>query len=181
MYLEVNFISVSLKTSVLCTLSNTKESIIISCIPVYISTNIHNLKNLWSAVLLFMHHFLISRTRFLDIKKWILDIKKYFLISRNIFLKSIIRFLDIKKLYQEIIQISWYQKIEFLISRNVFWGAVSLFIKYFLISRIWFLDTKKWNSWYQEFDFLLSRNIDYFLRSRNRILDIKKCWINSAS
>ena len=69
-------------------------------------------------------------------------------------------FLDIKNSiswYQEIIHISWYQKIEFLISRNhfliskidflilrnVFWGALLLLLKYFLISRIWFLDIKK--------------------------------------
>ena len=71
-------------------------------------------------------------------------------------------------------------EIDFLTSRNVFRGAVLLFIKYFLISRIWFLDIKnlfldikkwnlfldikKWNSWYQEIKFLISRN---------RFLDIK--------
>ena len=106
----------------------------------------------WGAVLLFIQHFLISRNWFLDIKKWIpdikkwiLDITKYFLISRNIFLYqefdiliSRIRYLDIKN------SISWYQEFDFLISRNIFWGAVLLFIKYFLISRIWFLDDKKW-------------------------------------
>ena len=50
--------------------------------------------------------------------------------------------------------IIWYQEIEFLISRDIFWGAVLLFMKYFLISR----------------------NIDYFLISGNRILDINK-WL----
>ena len=49
--------------------------------------------------------------------------------------------------------------------RPFVWGAVLLFIRYFLISRVRFLDIKKWISWYQEFDFLISRN---------RILDIKK-------
>ena len=90
-------------------------------------------------------NFLISGNRILDIKNAFLDIKN-----------SI-------SLYQEIVHISWYQKIEFLISRNrffisrnVFWGAVLLFIEYFLISRFWFLDIK--NSF-----------LDWYI-----ILDIKK-------
>ena len=66
------------------------------------------------------------------------------------------------------------QKLHFLISRKIFGAVVSLLIKYFLISRDGILDIKKWNPWYQEFDFLISRNINYFLISRNGILDIKK-------
>ena len=78
--------------------------------------------------------------------------------------------------------------IEFLISRNhsrnVFWCAVLLFIKYFLISRI---------SWYQEFHFLISRNKIRFLDiknsiswmnswyQKNQILDIKKYLMNSKT
>ena len=50
-------------------------------------------------LLISRNHFLISRNRFLDIKKY------YFLISGN-------RYLDIKN------SISWYQEFDFLISRN---------------------------------------------------------------
>ena len=120
-------------------------------------------------------HFLISRIKFFDIKKWILyirnqilDIKKYRINSKTVPQNT---FIDIKKSiswyqkmiswyqecdfwYQEMCIISWYQEIDFLISRN----------------RI--LDIRKCISWYQEM---------YFLISRNRILDIKKCWINSKT
>ena len=58
--------------------------------------------------------------------------------------------------YQKMKLIIWYQEIEFLISRDIFWGAVLLFMKYFLISR----------------------NIDYFLISGNRILDINKWFLD---
>ena len=66
-------------------------------------------------------------------------------------------FLDIKNLisrYQEFI--SWYQEIQFLISRNEM---------HFLISRNWFLDINNSISWYQEIDFLILII---------RFLDIKK-------
>ena len=136
-------------------------------------------------------HFLISRMIFLYIKKWILDIKKYLINSKTAPQNT---FLDFKK------SISWYQGYQefyFLISRNVY---------YFLISRRRILDIQKSNliyqeifiiSWYQEIDFLISKKLNswyqeiYFLISRNRILDIKKyflisrildikkCWINS--
>ena len=133
-------------------------------------------KHVWDAVLLFIQHFLISRIRFLGIKKWILDIKKYFW-------------------YQEVFDIKnsifWYQEFDFLISRNN---------KYFLISRIRFPDIKNSN-WYQENEFLISKNaylniknstswyqeiihISWyqkieFLISRNRFLDIKKCILSN--
>ena len=87
---------------------------------------------LWGAVLLFIQHFLISRNEFLLSKKnsWYQEIfcsiEKYFLISRN-------RFLDIKKWLLDIKNSnSWYQKIEFLISKNAY------------------LDIKKSIYWYQE-------------------------------
>ena len=120
---------------------------------------------LWGAVWLFIQHFLISKIRFRDIKKWILHIKKYFwyqelfLISRIIFLIPRIRFLDIKNSFLDI--------------KNSF-----LDIKKIII----FLDIKKsisWHqemiSWYQDFDFLISGNVYYFVILRTRILDIKKC------
>ena len=100
------------------------------------------------------------RIRFLDIKKSNTWYKKmHILISRKRYLdiKKQYTLLDIKKSnswYQEII--SWYQEFELFISRNVFWGAVLLFIKYFLISKILFLDIK------------------------NSFLDIKK-WLNSKT
>ena len=83
------------------------------------------------------NHFLISRNIILDIKKWnlFLDIKKSeFLISRNIhnFLLSRIVFLDIKNF------ISWYQEIDFLISKNISW-----YQKIFLDIKNSFLDIKK--------------------------------------
>ena len=54
------------------------------------------------------------------------------------------------------------------------WGAVLLFIKYFLISRNRILDIKKSNSWYQEiFTISWYQEIE-FLISRNRFFDIKK-------
>ena len=77
-----------------------------------------------------------------------------FLISRN-------RILDINQEIEFLMSIkksiSWYQKLDFLISRNKF---------HFLISR-------------NKFHFLISRN--GFLISRNQILDIKKYWINSKT
>ena len=89
-----------------------------------------------------MYYFLISRNRILDIKKYLL-------------------FLDIKK------SISWYQEIDFL------------------ISRILFLDIKKTISWYQKIFLDIKKKIlisrIHFLISRNRIVDIKKCWINSKT
>ena len=127
----------------------------------------------WGAVLLFFKYFLISRN-------WFLDIKNSFMMARNIILDikkwNAIRFLGRQNKLNDI-----YQEIDYLISRNVFWGAVLLFIKYFLISRNIIIDIKKWNlfldikksnSWYQEIDFLISRN---------RILDIKKYLINSKT
>ena len=101
--------------------------------------------NLWGAVLLSIQHFLISTIRFLDII--------HFLISRN-------AFLDIKNSiswYQEIIHISWYQKIEFLISRNHFLVSRNRFLdinkcilrRRFTIYSV-FLDIKYLISWYQE-------------------------------
>ena len=85
-----------------------------------------------------------------------------FLISRNDFLISRIWFFW----YQEMCIISWYQVIEFLISRYAFF------------------DIKKSISWYQEI-FIIScyEEIEFFndLISRNRILCIKKCWINSKT
>ena len=65
-------------------------------------------------------------------------------------------FLAIKKwnTWYQVIDFLIYREIEFLISKNIFCAAVLLFIKYFL----------------------MSRNINYFLISRNRILDIKK-WL----
>ena len=102
------------------------------------------------------------------------------------------RILDMKKWN------SWYEEMEFLISRNRFFFNIKkcvLFLDisrnvyYFLIyqeteflisrdaifiSRIRFLDIKNSNFWYQEMEFLISRNIYYFLVSINRILDIKK-------
>ena len=53
--------------------------------------------------------FLISRIHFLISRNIILDIKKY------------------KSWYQEMKFISWYKKINSLISKNIFWGAVLLF------------------------------------------------------
>ena len=101
-------------------------------------------------------HFLISRNTFSDIKKCISSYQEFdFLISRIRFLDT---FLDIKKIEflisrNHFSSISWY--------KNVFWGAVLLFIQYSLISRIWFLDIndlildiKKYNSWYQEMKFI---------------------------
>ena len=86
------------------------------------------------------------------------------------------RFLDIKN------SISSYQEFHFFISRIPF-----LHIKK-TVPQNTFLDIeksiswyKKMISWYQEFDFLISRNVFYLLISRNRILDIKKCWINSKT
>ena len=115
---------------------------------------------------------------FLHTKYILDDIKKHLLISRNIF--------DIRN------SISWYQEIEFLISRNqildiknhISWFLevflVSRNNEYFLVSRIRFLDIKKWidikksNSWYQEFNFLKSRKNEYLLISRNRILSYQE-------
>ena len=60
-----------------------------------------------SEFLISKNDFLISRIRFFDIKKWFFDIKKWFF--------------DIKKSkswYQEMTCISWYQKFDFLISKN---------------------------------------------------------------
>ena len=144
--------------------------------PVYIMTwVIKNIRDVKRNV--FMRRRFTISSAFLDIKNnthnthnQILDIKKYLINSKtapqNTFLdikKS--RFLDIKKWfldiknsifwYQEMCIISWYQEIEFLISRIII------------------LDIKKSISWYQEIEFLISRNIFYFLISRNRILDIK--------
>ena len=114
-------------------------------------------------------HFLISRNRILDIKKYslFLDIKKSNSWYQEIdFLISRILFLDIKN------SISWYQEFYFLISRNRFLDIKKYFLiskKYFLISRIHFLISR--------IHFLISRI--HFLISRNRILEIKKCLINS--
>ena len=87
------------------------------------------------------------------------------------FLISGIRFFDIKKYFFDIKNsISWYQEIEFLVSRN---------ICYFLISRNRIHDTKKSNSWYQEFDFFYIKNsISWYQEMEFLIskifLDIKK-------
>ena len=111
--------------------------------------------------------FLILRYAFFDIKNSFSWYQFEFLISGN-------RILDIKK-YLSFLDItksnSWYQKIEFLISR--------------------ILDIKNSISWYQEIEFLISKTSwyqkyflisrIYFLIPRNRILDIKKCWIDSQT
>ena len=111
--------------------------------------------NLWGAVLLFIQHFLISRYRFLDIKKWIsLYQEMNFSISRNEFLNIKKWILDIKKYF-------WYQEILFYINNSISWYQEIEF----LISRIPFLDIKNFISWYQEFHFLISGI---------RFLDIKK-------
>ena len=105
------------------------------------------------------------------------------------------RILDIKK------SRFWYQEMEFLIftiyvsfnssyldqgktdrltkfiSPFIFMRRLLLFIQHFLISRIIFLDIKKCISWFQEFDFLISRNNTHFLKSNNRIPDIKKSFL----
>ena len=127
------------------------------------------------AVLLFIQHFLISRIRFLDIKKYILRIRftmKYFLIdlSRIWFEIKFIFWsyqeMEFPSWYQEIIScdiknsISWYQRNEFL-DRSI---KISIII--FLDIKKWILDIWKSNSWYQE--------ILPFLDIKNRILDIKK-------
>ena len=131
----------------------------------------------WGAVLLFIKYFLISRIWFLDIKNSFLDIKNLISWYQEFISNS---------WYQEMKFISWYQEIgildikkskksislykethfEFLISKNI-----SLYKKIFL-------DIKN-ISWYQRIHFFISRI--HFLISRNRILDIKKCWINSKA
>ena len=121
--------------------------------------------------------FFISRIRFLDIKKWILDIRK-----SNYWCQEILKnsktepqniFHDNKKpisWYQEMI--SWYQEFDFFLYQEMF---LFLYIKkcfYFFISRNRVLDIKKSISWCREM---------YFLISRNQILDIMKCWLNSKT
>ena len=104
---------------------------------------------------------------FLDIKNSFLDIKNS--TQNNLGLGL---FLDIKKLnswsrtqildIKKSISISWYQEINFLISENN-------------MNLCWY---QEMTSWYQKFDFLigLSRNVYfYFLISKSRIIDIKKC------
>ena len=97
-----------------------------------------------------------------DIKKWFLDIKNSNSWYQEIeFLISRNRILDIKK------SNSWYQEIEYSWYQKIFLDIK----RYFLISRIHFLISR--------IHFLISRI--YFLRSRIRILDIQKCWINSRT
>ena len=79
----------------------------------------------------------------------------------------------------------WYQEIEFLISRNIYHFLDIKNSVDFWISRIRFLDIKKYFlisnniswyqefiSWYQVFHVLILRI--HFLKSRKRIIDIKK-------
>ena len=136
-------------------------------------------------------HFLITRIIFFYIKKWILDIKKYLINSQtapqNTFLDiNIKRFLDIKKrfldikksfldiknsifLYKERCTISWYQKIEFLLSRNAF--LISRIRSRYIYCFVFILISKN-ISWYQKIFldikkyFLISKK--YFLISRNQ-------------
>ena len=58
------------------------------------------------------------------------------------------------------------------------WSATVLFIKHFLISRTRFLYITKYISWYQEMHFLISRNNIHFFIIINKILDIKKSFLD---
>ena len=98
------------------------------------------------------NEFLISRNRILYIKQNRESTKGYSWMRMN---------WEMNSWYQEMN--SWYQEIFFDIKSSISWYQE---IK-FLISRIWFLDIKKWVldiknsiSWYQEIKFLISRNAE---------------------
>ena len=68
------------------------------------------------------------------------------------------------------IYLKYFSEIAIITWQKYIWGAVLLFIPYFLISGIRFFDIRNWIKW-------ISRNKEYFLISKNRFSDIKK-WIS---
>ena len=95
-------------------------------------------------------------------------------------------FFDIRKWiswYQEIKSNFWYQKIDFLISKNrfsdikkkIFWYQIQ-FIPYFLISKILFFDIRQWISWYQEIKIIFWYQKIDFLTSRFFDIRYSICW-----
>ena len=108
--------------------------------------------------------FLISKNRFLDIKKCILrrrfTIFKVFLDIYNLiswYQEFISWYQEIYSWYQEIVKSnSGYQEFHFLIPRNQFLDIEKYLINSKTAHQNTIFDIKKWISWYQEIHFLIS-------------------------